>query len=895
MPRVSASRGSPRAPKNHARFWLQCGTNSLIRQDRPQSYDAAVKQARKFFPKPLEGKRIAFRTTYANVSADGQAVDLQTINLTQESWGSYIDTIEGLQIIAYGPGDRVGSTQTDERTIMLDVRHLDSDTARLQVTCTSVALWRDVVETFFKHMSSSTGDSSPADICLLWWAQPEGMSIYQTVGESLGDSEDAETVYIAPKQKLGQTLDKPMIYIWTAKSQRVTVNLTLPPEWEFASLFPIAPVTTSDSRQTTAWRMFTRGGGKLLDEETGLELMSLSCEMRSKVSTSACGFRLGDEDSVLLRVTESVGYLNSSLKALGLHVEARASFLRYFLPSFIGNEYIAIRFLSETLYSQVMNLDITPVPDVLVRIFMIFKGISSDEIGAWPRAQARVRDPAIRWRRVVGLPELDQLQDRNSFRILEWGAARRFQWLRAALPPSLLDLFGPGSTDGGDLHGGPISSADSSQTDVPLNAQQLPPVDRGRQAWTFCFCSFILETLVWGFGFSYGIFQAYYTTHTPFQEMSHLAVAAVGPTSVAIEYGEGIILAFFLNRYPDLYKQTMWAGLALSTISLFLSSFVSRIELLILLQGIGVGIGGGLLYWPGLFMTNEWFVRRRGLASGIIFAGSGLGGKSHALSIGFVFPLMVKALLDEVGFRWTLRIWAAFMAVVGIISVWLIRHRTPVPKFSSGRARPRLVPARLPFFKRSIFWVFSTATLLQAMSYFPVSLYIAIFAETVSSPLSATIVLSLFNSAGVVGQIVIGYLCDHLPYPRVMLVTTLASSLAAFLLWGFADTLPRVFAFAIVFGALSGGFSSAAFTASSESVGPNQEQASIAITAITFLKGVAAIVGPIISGLLLEAGQSTSLGKYGKFGFGPVEIFVGSCAAASSLSSIAVAVSRPKT
>lgn len=37
--------------------------------------------------------------------------------------------------------------------------------------------------------------------------------------------------------------------------------------------------------------------------------------------------------------------------------------------------------------------------------------------------------------------------------------------------------------------------------DTELSAQALPPVDGGRQAWTFCFCAFLLETIVWGFGF----------------------------------------------------------------------------------------------------------------------------------------------------------------------------------------------------------------------------------------------------------------------------------------------------------------------------------------------------------------------------------------------------------
>ncbi|THH27984.1 hypothetical protein EUX98_g6213 [Antrodiella citrinella] len=89
-----------------------------------------------------------------------------------------------------------------------------------------------------------------------------------------------------------------------------------------------------------------------------------------------------------------------------------------------------------------------------------------------------------------------------------------------------------------------------------------------------------------------------------------------------------------------------------------------------------------------------------------------------------------------------------------------------------------------------------------------------------------------------------------------MVVTTLASAMSAFLLWGFADTLPRVFAFAIIFGGLSGGFSSAAFAASSESVGPNHEQATIAVSSITSVKGVAAIVGPVLSDILLGAGSS---------------------------------------
>lgn len=91
---------------------------------------------------------------------------------------------------------------------------------------------------------------------------------------------------------------------------------------------------------------------------------------------------------------------------------------------------------------------------------------------------------------------------------------------------------------------------------------------------------------------------------------------------------------------------------------------------------------------------------------------------------------------------------------------------------------------------------------LQAMSYFPVSLYIAVFTATISSPLSATIVLALFNIAGVAGQVFIGYLSDRFSYPWIMFGSALGCSISAFLLWGFADTLATVLIFAIVFGAL---------------------------------------------------------------------------------------------
>lgn len=60
-----------------------------------------------------------------------------------------------------------------------------------------------------------------------------------------------------------------------------------------------------------------------------------------------------------------------------------------------------------------------------------------------------------------------------------------------------------------------------------------------------------------------------------------------------------------------------------------------------------------------------------------------------------------------------------------------------------------------------------------------------------------------------------------------------------------------------------------------------------------FFKGISAVIGPVISGLLLQSGNGASLGGgFGKFGYGAVEIFVGSCALATGAGSVAVAFAR---
>ena len=60
----------------------------------------------------------------------------------------------------------------------------------------------------------------------------------------------------------------------------------------------------------------------------------------------------------------------------------------------------------------------SPKPDIVTRVFMLFRGVAAEEVDFW--AEARERVGQVDWEAVVGVrPEA---WDKNHFRVLEWGA-----------------------------------------------------------------------------------------------------------------------------------------------------------------------------------------------------------------------------------------------------------------------------------------------------------------------------------------------------------------------------------------------------------------------------------------------------------------------------------------
>lgn len=70
----------------------------------------------------------------------------------------------------------------------------------------------------------------------------------------------------------------------------------------------------------------------------------------------------------------------------------------------------------------------------------------------------------------------------------------------------------------------------------------------------------------------------------------------------------------------------MWAGCFMVVFGMFMASLCTQYWQLLLSQGFFMGLGTGCLFTPTAGIIASYFSKRRGLAMGIVSAGSTIGG-----------------------------------------------------------------------------------------------------------------------------------------------------------------------------------------------------------------------------------------------------------------------------
>ncbi|ESK81831.1 mfs monocarboxylate [Moniliophthora roreri MCA 2997] len=422
-----------------------------------------------------------------------------------------------------------------------------------------------------------------------------------------------------------------------------------------------------------------------------------------------------------------------------------------------------------------------------------------------------------------------------------------------------------------------VSRVEQAQCD-----EHLPPVDRGVNAWSFCAAAFAIEFLFWGPQSSFGTFQSYYESNAPFNQSSSTAIATIGTTGLALEYGAGILLMALFQRHPQHLRVVMYFGLLLWLTGTFSASFASSVWQLIICQGVMPGLSAAIISFPTYIWVTQWFAEKRGLASGLIITGASLGG--------VCLPLTLDALLQRLGFAWTMRVWTLFTAVVGLAALHFARPRLPPGAMTRG--------AYPVFSFRTLFrgrFIAALASLLQAAGYFPVTVFLPTQASQlgISNP---NIVLSALNLASIPGRLGFGKLSDMYGSVALMAISSAASAVLAFLLYGFANGLAMLLAFSLLFGVIAGGYSSMWAQAARDMSSKEPEYVPVLYSALFVARGIGCIVGPIIASVLYHPSGSTRTGlngsSYGLYDSGVLSIFIGSLLAVSAIVGLAGFVSK---
>ena len=338
-------------------------------------------------------------------------------------------------------------------------------------------------------------------------------------------------------------------------------------------------------------------------------------------------------------------------------------------------------------------------------------------------------------------------------------------------------------------------------------------------------------------------------------------------------YMIGVLLFPAYKKWPRLANDSKWAGLPLMAVALIAGSFAKDVKHLILTQGALYAIGGSIVYYPTLVFLDEWFIRRKGFAFGVMWAGTG--------AAGLIIPFVMNYLLGTYGFRTTLRVWAVALILLSSPLIYFLRPRLPISAVSQ--------PARvgLSFLKTSAFWFLQVGLIFESMGYFIPSIYLPTFARSLGlSPAIGTLLVALVNAAGVFSTIMMGMLIDRFHVTTVILISTVGAAISVFLFWGLSTALPLLCVFSVLYGFFAGGFVST--NAGVLKVVKQRDERADMGTLIGLLsagRGIGAVLsGPLSEALLNERPWQGKAGLAYGSGYGGLIVFTGVTAAVGGVS-----------
>ena len=264
---------------------------------------------------------------------------------------------------------------------------------------------------------------------------------------------------------------------------------------------------------------------------------------------------------------------------------------------------------------------------------------------------------------------------------------------------------------------------------------------------------------------------------------------------------------------------------------------------------------------------------------------------SGASISGFIYPYMIKSLIQIVGFNDAQRYTATLTAVTCVLAI-LIARPNPAHPFRKPESWARVSV----WIDTHAFRNHSFAWLCAAISFLFFGFYAVFFnleewaaqtgigfkddpngggplmnGGTQPGAIRAFWLLSIMNATSTVGRLSSAYLCDHFGALNVHCVVTTVASLLVLILWTLADTVNAAIAFVVVFGIFSGAVIGLPPASVAHILGPDPAaQAKLGQwTGMMYsCAAVFALTGPVIAGhLITEFGND----------FRTVQLWSGAC------------------
>lgn len=156
-----------------------------------------------------------------------------------------------------------------------------------------------------------------------------------------------------------QKILKPNIYLYPTKEQNIKVQLDY--KGEIIADYP------SYNQETKGWEVIAFPDGKIINKADNKEYSYLFWEGKPNKPVQydmSKGFIIKGED------TRS--FLQNTLAEIGLTPVEYNEFIVYWYPKMKDNAYNLIHFSDEE-YTSTASLKITPTPDAILRVFMVYK------------------------------------------------------------------------------------------------------------------------------------------------------------------------------------------------------------------------------------------------------------------------------------------------------------------------------------------------------------------------------------------------------------------------------------------------------------------------------------------------------------------------------------------